>query len=240
MGLSTYHYVRLAEFDEKHDLLISGGEDHRTGQADDEGIKEEDRYTGLIEWTKKRFPFIEDIVYKWSGQVMEPIDSMAYIGKNPGDDNIYIVTGDSGNGMTHGTLGGIIITDIIMERDNPWIKIYSPSRITSKTTGDNLKEVGNMVLQYGDWFTGADIKTPEDLKPGEGGIMSSGFRKIAVYCDEESNLHTCTAVCPHLVAVLQWNADEKTFDCPMHGSRFTTEGKVINGPATSDLKKVNI
>nr|WP_301934301.1 Rieske 2Fe-2S domain-containing protein [Ferruginibacter sp.] len=97
-----------------------------------------------------------------------------------------------------------------------------------------------MVLQYGDWFTGADIKTPEDLKPGEGGIMSSGFRKIAVYCDEESNLHTCTAVCPHLGAVLQWNADEKTFDCPMHGSRFTTEGKVINGPATSDLKKVNI
>ena len=235
-----YHYVRLAEFDEKHDLLISGGEDHRTGQADDEGIKEDDRYTGLIEWTKKRFPFIEDIVYKWSGQVMEPIDSMAYIGKNPGDDNIYIVTGDSGNGMTHGTLGGIIITDIIMERDNPWIEMYSPSRITSKTTGDYLKEVGNMVLQYGDWFTGADIKTPEDVKAGEGGIMSSGFRKIAVYCDEESNLHTCTAVCPHLGAVLQWNADEKTFDCPMHGSRFTTEGKVINGPATSDLKKVNI
>lgn len=134
----------------------------------------------MIEWTKKRFPFIEEIVYKWSGQVMEPIDSMAYIGKNPGDDNIYIVTGDSGNGMTHGTLGGIIITDIIMERDNPWIKIYSPSRITSKTTGDYLKEVGNMVLQYGDWFTGADIKTPEDLKPGEGAIMSSRFRKIAV------------------------------------------------------------
>jgi len=235
-----YHYVRLAEFDEEHDLLISGGEDHRTGQADDEGIKEEDRYTGLIKWTKKHFPFIEDIVYKWSGQVMEPIDSMAYIGKNPGDDNIYIVTGDSGNGMTHGTIGGIIITDIIMERDNPWIKIYSPSRITSKTTGDYLKEVGNMVLQYGDWFTGADIKIPEDLKPGEGGIMSSGFRKIAVYCDEESNLHTCTAVCPHLGAILQWNADEKTFDCPMHGSRFTTEGKVINGPATSDLKKVTI
>ena len=235
-----YHYVRLAEFDEQYDILLVGGEDHRTGQADDEGINEEDRYKKLEDWTKKRFPSIEDIVYKWSGQVMEPIDSLAYIGKNPGDDNIYIITGDSGNGMTHGTLGGLIITDIIMERDNPWIKLYSPSRITLKTTNDYLKEVGNMVVQYGDWFMGADINKTQDLKPGEGGIMSTGFKKIAVYCDEQNNLHTCTAVCPHLGAILQWNADEKTFDCPMHGSRFTTEGKVINSPATSDLKKIVI
>jgi glycine/D-amino acid oxidase-like deaminating enzyme/nitrite reductase/ring-hydroxylating ferredoxin subunit len=233
-----YHYVRLAEYDDQYDLLIAGGEDHRTGQADDENIKEEDRYTKLIEWTRKRFPSIEDISFQWSGQVMEPIDSMAYIGKNPGDDNIYIITGDSGNGMTHGTLGGIIISDIITGKDNPWIKIYSPSRITLKSTSDYLQEVGNMVVQYGDWFGSADIKNLEELKPGEGGIMSSGFKKIAAYCDEENNLHTCTAVCPHLGAILQWNADEKTFDCPMHGSRFTTEGKVINGPATSDLKKV--
>ncbi len=235
-----YHYVRLEKFDEQYDILIAGGEDHRTGQADDEDIKEEDRYTRLIEWTKKRFPIIETIEFKWSGQVMEPIDALAYIGKNPGNDNIYIITGDSGNGMTHGTLGGMIITDIITGKDNPWIKMYSPSRISLKTTGDYLQEVGNMVAQYGDWFTAADIKNIDELKPGEGGIMSSGFKKIAVYCDEENNLHTCTAVCPHLGAILQWNADEKTFDCPMHGSRFTTEGKVINGPATSDLKKLEV
>ncbi|MBC7652267.1 MAG: FAD-binding oxidoreductase, partial [Deinococcales bacterium] len=140
-----YHYVRLAEHDNEHDVLISGGEDHRTGQSMEEGIIEEDRYARLIEWTKKRFPSIEDVAFQWSGQVMEPIDSMAYIGKNPGDDNIYIITGDSGNGMTHGTLGGIIITDIITGKDNPWIEIYSPSRITLKTTSDYLEEVGNMV-----------------------------------------------------------------------------------------------
>ena len=233
-----YHYVRLAEYDEQYDVLISGGEDHRTGQADDEGIKEEDRYTKLTTWTKKHFPGVEDIVFQWSGQVMEPIDSLAYIGKNPGDDNIYIITGDSGNGMTHGTLGGIIITDIIMGKDNPWINIYSPSRITLNTTGEYLTEAINMVAQYGDWFTEGDIKNSEELKPGEGGIMSQGFKKIAVYRDEKNNIHTCTAVCPHLGAILQWNADEKTFDCPMHGSRFTSLGKVINGPASSDLKKV--
>ena len=233
-----YHYVRLAEYDDQYDILICGGEDHRTGQADSEAIKEEDRYTKLIEWTKKRFPSMEEIVFKWSGQVMEPVDSLAYIGKNPGDENIYIITGDSGNGMTHGTLGGLIITDIIMGKENPWAEIYSPSRITLKTTSDYLEEVGNMVAQFGDWFTGGDVKKAEDLKPGEGGIMSKGFKKVAVYCDKDNNIHSCTAVCPHMGGILQWNADEKTFDCPMHGSRFTTEGKVINGPATADLKQV--
>ena len=197
----------------------------------------DDRYFELKKWTKKHFPAIKTIEFKWSGQVMEPLDSLAYIGKNPGEDNIYIITGDSGNGMTHGTLGGLIITDIITGRDNPWIKLYSPSRISLKTAGDYLQEVGNMILQYGDWLTKEDIKEVGDLKPGEGGIISSGLKKITLYRDEQNNLHTCTAVFPHLGGILQWNADEKTFDCPMHGSRFTNEGTVINGPATSDLKK---
>ncbi len=233
-----YHYVRLEEFNEQYDMLIAGGEDHRTGQADDEQINEEGRYTLLEEWTRKHFPAIEKIEFKWSGQVMEPVDSLAYIGKNPGDENIYIITGDSGNGMTHGTLGGMIIKDIITGKENPWIKMYSPSRITLNATGNYLQEVGNMVAQYADWFTPEDIKEAEEIKPGNGAIISSGLTKIAVYRDDENNLHACTAVCPHLGAILQWNADEKTFDCPMHGSRFTIEGTVINGPAASDLKQI--
>jgi len=237
---APYHYLRLEEYDNEFDLLISGGEDHKTGQADDEHIPEEDRYINLIEWTKKRFPAMEEVAYKWSGQVMEPVDSMAFIGKNPGDDNIYIITGDSGNGMTHGTLGGIILTDIITGKENPWVNFYSPSRITLNTTGDYLLEAGNMVAQLVDWITPGDVKKAEELKPGEGGIISAGLKKIAAYRDEQNNLHTCTAVCPHLGGILQWNAEEKSFDCPLHGSRFTTEGKVINGPAKSDLKKIEI
>jgi glycine/D-amino acid oxidase-like deaminating enzyme/nitrite reductase/ring-hydroxylating ferredoxin subunit len=235
-----YHYVRLEEFNEQYDLLISGGEDHKTGQADDENIPEEDRYGRLIEWTKKRFPAIEQIVYKWSGQVMEPIDSMAFIGKNPGNDNIYIITGDSGNGMTHGTLGGMILSDIISGKDNPWIDLYSPSRITLKTADDYIHEVGNMTAQLVDWISKGDIKEAAELKPGEGGIISSGLKKIAVYRDDQNCLHSHTAVCPHLGGILQWNNDEKSFDCPLHGSRFTTAGKVINGPAKGGLKKVDI
>ncbi len=235
---APYHYVRLEELDSEYDLLISGGEDHRTGQADDENISERERYQKLINWTKEKFPEMQEVIYRWSGQVMEPIDSLAYIGRNPGDDNIYIITGDSGNGMTHGTLGGLIISDIIAGRKNPWEDLYNPSRITLWATEEYLHEVGNMLSQFGDWFSNGDAKQLSDLKKGEGAILSSGLRKAAAYRDESDCLHLCSAVCPHLGAILQWNADEKTFDCPMHGSRFTPQGKVINGPAVNDLKKI--
>lgn len=233
-----YHYVRLEEFDKEYDILIVGGEDHRTGQGDDENINEEDRYDRLTEWTKKHFPAIEEVAFKWSGQVMEPLDSLAYIGKNPGNDNIYIITGDSGNGMTHGTLGGLILKDLILERENPWARIYSPSRVTLSTAGNYLSEVGNMVAQFADWFTPEDIKHASELEEDQGGVLVSGLRKLTIYRDSNNKLHTCSAVCPHMGGILQWNADEKTFDCPLHGSRFTYDGKVINGPASSDLKKV--
>jgi nitrite reductase/ring-hydroxylating ferredoxin subunit len=233
---APYHYVRMAEYD--LDLLISGGEDHRTGQADDEHIAEENRYHKLVAWTKSRFPEMKEMLYQWSGQVMEPVDSLAYIGKNPGDDNVYIITGDSGNGMTHATLGGIIITDIIMGRDNVWEALYSPSRITLSSTVDYLQEVGNMVAQFGDWFSNGDIHQLDELKPGQGAIISSGLKKAAAYRDLNNEVHLCSAVCPHLGGILQWNADEQSFDCPLHGSRFTATGEVINGPASCDLKKI--
>ena len=233
-----YHYVRLESFDEQYDVLIVGGEDHKTGQSEDNNIHEEDRYKKLEAWAKEYFPSFRNIDFKWSGQVIEPIDSLAFIGKNPGDENIYIITGDSGNGMTHGTLGGLIISDIITGKLNQWVKIYDPARITLKTSLNYLHEVGNMVKQYADWFTKNGLSEIEKLIPGEGGIFTSETKKYAIYKDEKYEIHVCSAVCPHLGAILQWNNDEKTFDCPMHGSRFTTDGIVINGPATTNLKKI--
>jgi len=234
-----YHYVRLEPFNEEYDLLISGGEDHKTGQADEEQVTEEQRYENLIMWTKNKFPYFDDIEYKWSGQVMEPVDCLAFIGKNPGDNNIYIITGDSGNGMTHGTIGGILLTDLILGNKNPWEEIYSPSRITFRTADDFISETGNMAYKMvKDWVSGGDVDNEEDLKAGEGAVIVSGLKKVAAYRDNEGILHTCSAVCPHLGGVLQWNPDEKSFDCPLHGSRFTTDGVVVNGPAITDLKKV--
>ena len=235
-----YHYVRLEPFDDRHDILISGGEDHKTGQADEENLPEEHRYAALISWTKQHFPYFNEIAYKWSGQVMEPVDCLAFLGKNPGDDNIYIITGDSGNGMTHCTIGGILINDLINGKQNSWEEIYSPSRITFKTGGDFISEVGNMAYKMAKDWVSSDAAKPSDIKSGEGAIMSHGLKKMAVYRDENGNLHTCSAVCPHMGGILQWNNEEKSFDCPLHGSRFTTEGIVINGPAISDLEKAKI
>ena len=233
-----YHYVRLEPLDNNFDLLISGGEDHKTGMADQENVSEEQRHNNLISWTKQHFPYFSKVEYKWSGQVMEPVDSLAFIGKNPGEDNIYIITGDSGNGMTHCTLGGLIINDIIMGNPNAYVDLYDPSRITLRTGIDFLKEVGNMAYTMAkDWVATDDIKDVSELEPTKGAVISKGIDKIAVYKDADGTVHSCSGVCPHLGGVLQWNDDEKSFDCPLHGSRFTAYGTVINGPAITDLKK---
>jgi glycine/D-amino acid oxidase-like deaminating enzyme/nitrite reductase/ring-hydroxylating ferredoxin subunit len=233
-----YHYVRLQPYNDSYDLLIAGGEDHKTGQAEKENIPEENRYTALINWTRERFPMVEAIVYKWSGQVMEPVDCMAFIGRNPGDKNIFIATGDSGNGMTHGTIAGMLIRDLVMGRENKWEKLYDPSRITLKATGDFLQEVGNMAVQYLDYLSPGDVKSLNEVKPDQGAIINLGAKKTAVYRDDQNVLHAFSAICPHLGCVVQWNASEKSFDCPCHGSRFTCLGKVVNGPALGDLKKI--
>ncbi|MBO9636463.1 MAG: FAD-dependent oxidoreductase [Chitinophagaceae bacterium] len=237
---APYHYVRLQSFTEEHDLLIAGGEDHKTGRADEEGIPEERRYQALINWLKVYFPKAGEIAYNWSGQVMEPIDHLAFIGLNPGNDNIYIITGDSGNGMTHGTLGGMIVSDLIQGIENPWTELYSPKRKPLKDLGTYLSEVMNMAAQYADFFTEADIKNLEELAPGNGAIFGKGMKRMAVYKEENGRLNAFSAVCPHLGCVVQWNADERSFDCPCHGSRFTKEGQLINGPAISPLKKIDI
>jgi Rieske Fe-S protein len=230
----------LQAYTDQHDLLIAGGEDHKTGQADSEHIPEEDRYERLIEWTRHHFPSMQEISYRWSGQVMEPLDSLAFIGRNPGNENIYIITGDSGNGMTHGTIGGLIITDLINGKENLWAEIYKPTRIPLKVAGTYMREVLNMAGQYSDWLSKGDVQSFEEIANDEGAIISSGLKKLAAYRNEHGELHVFNATCPHLGCVVQWNADEKTFDCPCHGSRFSKEGAVINGPAVSDLKIINL
>jgi glycine/D-amino acid oxidase-like deaminating enzyme/nitrite reductase/ring-hydroxylating ferredoxin subunit len=235
-----YHYVRLQPFNETHDLLIAGGEDHKTGQADKENLEEKQRYAKLERWTRNHFPSMTEIVYHWSGQVMEPVDMMAFIGKNPGDKNIYIATGDSGNGMTHGTIAGMLISDLILGRNNPWTNLYDPSRITLKAAKEFLTEAGNMTAQYLDYFQPGDVESINLLAPGQGAIVNMKGKKVAVYKDESQMVHTFSAVCPHMGCILQWNSDERSFDCPCHGSRFTCMGAVVNGPAIGDMERVEV
>jgi glycine/D-amino acid oxidase-like deaminating enzyme/nitrite reductase/ring-hydroxylating ferredoxin subunit len=228
-----YHYVRLVPATEG-DVLIVGGEDHKTGQEDDAA----ERFARLMTWTRERFPITGDAVYSWSGQIMEPIDGIAFIGRNPGDaKNVYIATGDSGNGMTHGTIAGMLLTDLILGRDNPWATLYDPSRITLRAASEFAKENLNVAVQYAGLVTGGEIDSTDQLATDTGAVVRRGVTKIAAYRDPTGQLHELSAICPHLGCVVQWNSAEKTWDCPCHGSRFDARGKVINGPAITGLHR---
>ena len=226
-----YHYVRL-QADDRHDVLIVGGEDHKTGQANDGN----ERFARLESWTRERFPETGEVQFRWSGQVMEPVDGLAFIGRNPLDeDNVYIATGDSGQGMTHGTIAGILLTDLMQGRKNEWEDLYDPSRVPLRSLPAYASENINVAGQYTDYLTAGDIKSESELKPGEGAVMRDGVSKVAVYRDDAGQVHKVTAVCPHLGCVVAWNSTERTWDCPCHGSRFSAEGRVYQGPANSDL-----
>jgi glycine/D-amino acid oxidase-like deaminating enzyme/nitrite reductase/ring-hydroxylating ferredoxin subunit len=228
-----YHYVRVQSADAGHDILIVGGEDHKTGQANDAG----DRFRRLEDWTRQRFP-VEGFDYQWSGQVMEPIDGLALIGRNPLDsDNVYVVTGDSGNGMTHGTIAGILLTDVIAGRDNPWSSLYDPSRKSLGAVMEFAKENLNVAAQYSDLLTPGEVNDVADVAPGTGAILRRGASKRAVYRDEGGAVHEHSAICTHLGCVVRWNSTEKTWDCPCHGSRFHHDGHVVNGPAIRGLNE---
>lgn len=234
-----YHYVRLQALPESEssgELLIVGGEDHKTGQANDA----EERYRRIEEWTRKRFPTSGDAVYRWSGQVLETIDGLAFIGRNPLDSqNVYIATGDSGQGMTHGTIAGILITDLIVGRPNPWSTLYDPSRKTLRAAGRYLQENLNVAAQYTAWVTGGDVGSTQSIASGTGAIVRDGLSKVAAYRDEHGLLHRCSAVCPHLGCIVEWNRNESTWDCPCHGSRFDKQGHLLCGPANSDLETIS-
>ncbi len=230
--LDPYHYVRLQPGSGAEDVLIVGGEDHKTGQADDQAS----RHARLEAWARERFPMLGAVEFRWSGQVLETIDGLAFIGRNPGDEpNVFVATGDSGMGMTHGTIAGLLLTDLILGRENPWAALYDPARKTLRAAGEFARENLNVLGQYGDWLTGGEVTSPDDIAPGKGAVIRRGLTKVAAYRDEQDVVHERSAVCTHLGCIVGWNDAEKTWDCPCHGSRFDPLGRVLNGPANRDL-----
>lgn len=202
-----YKYVRLTECDENSDYLAVGEGDHKVGQEDTLAPFRE-----LEEWTLARFPQVESIDYKWSGHVNEPVDFMAFIGLNQGMKHTYIVTGDSGNGLTHGVLAGKLIADNITGETNPWTSVYDPKRVVSivKSLPSMISHDLPINTQY-KRFLQSDITDIEDLSPGEGGVLNPLTSKpLAVYKDEGGKVNKFSALCPHLKGVVCWNTAEKS------------------------------
>jgi Rieske Fe-S protein len=191
----------------------------------------------LEEWARKKFPTLGEVRYRWSGQVQEPADGLGFIGRAVTDkQEVFVITGDSGMGLTHGTIGGLLINDQIAGRSNPWEKLYDPAR--KMLNQEFITENANTVSQYRDLLTPGEVKSVEDVPAGHGAVIREGMTKIAVYRDEQGKAHKCSAICTHLQCVVKWNDVEKSWDCPCHGSRFDPMGKVVMGPAIDDLPPV--
>jgi glycine/D-amino acid oxidase-like deaminating enzyme/nitrite reductase/ring-hydroxylating ferredoxin subunit len=233
---NPYHYLRLQPDPSAlstHEILMIGGEDHKTGQSQ----RPEACYLRLENWARQRCPMIEAITDHWSGQVMEPVDGLAFLGHNPMDrNNIYVITGHSGNGMTYSLVAMQLIRDQIFGHANAWEALYDPSRINLRSVGTFIQENANVAAQYADWVKAGDYENTDQIPNGGGAIIREGAHLIAAYRDAIGQLTTCSAVCPHLGGVVRWNSAEKSFDCPCHGSRFDAKGRVIEGPSAASLK----
>jgi len=230
-----YHYVRIDQTTNNHDVLLVGGADHKVGQMRDKQLP----FEQLEQWTRERFKQAGDVLYRWSGQVQEPDDGVAFIGKAPtAKPNVYVITGDSGMGLTHGTLGAMLVRDLIIGRENTWASLYDPLRKPLHAKTEFIKENLNAMATYVDYVTPGQVSSENDVLPGEGALIREGLKKLAVYREDGGKLHKMSAICPHLGCIVQWNSIEKSWDCPCHGSRFKCTGEVVMGPSVTGLPEV--
>jgi len=231
--LDPYHYVRLQPGGNGLDIVIVGGEDHRSGEANDA----DDRFAALTEWMRRALPPLGREIHRWSGQVLEPIDGMAFIGRDPGSERIFVATGDSGQGITHGALAGLMIKDLIVTGASRWAEAFDPARKPLAAIGEYLSENLAAPKNLAEYIAPGEIDSWDQLKPGEGAIVRSGLRKVAAFRDDDGKLHLRSAVCPHLGCQVKWNAFERCWDCPCHGSQFAPNGEALNAPAFSPLQE---
>lgn len=234
---NPYHYYRTQEIDNKK-FLIAGGEDHKTGHEENTN----QCFRKLESYINKYYP-VESIAYKWSSQYFEPVDGLPYIGHLPGNrKNVYTATGFSGNGMIFGTLSAIILHDLIITGDSKYKNLFNPARIKPVAGFTNfIKEAADVVAHFiGDKLVTDKISELAEIAPGEAKVVKYDGHTLAIYKDENSNLHAVNSACTHIKCTVAWNNAEKSWDCPCHGSRFGMDGEVLTGPARRELEKIEL
>jgi len=225
---NPFHYLRVDRH-EDHDVLIFGGEDHKTGQT----VHTEDCYARLEDHLRRLVPATA-ITHRWSGQVVETVDGLPYIGGNA--DGQFIATGFSGNGMTFGVVAALMARDHITGQENGWEETFSPSRVELGATIDYIRENSDFPYLMVRDRIGIEEGDFSSIAPGDGRVMKMDGHSCAVCRDDDGTIHKLSAICPHMGCVVAWNHAEKTWDCPCHGSRFSAEGEVIAGPAETNLE----
>ncbi|MGP1373379.1 MAG: FAD-dependent oxidoreductase [Almyronema sp.] len=226
----NYRSLRTTPTDDGATLLLVGGEGHKVG--DDSATDE--RYQRLEAYLQSHFGVTP--AYRWSTQDFISFDNLPYIGKlTPASNHTYVATGFSLWGMSKSILSAMLLTDTLLGVGNPWASLYDATRPTPFVTQTSIKQNLDVGTRWiGDRFKGL-FDSPAEVKPGEGKLVTDKGDKIAAYRDEAGELHTVSAVCPHLGCIVAWNAAEKSWDCPCHGSRFSCDGDILHGPAVHPL-----
>jgi glycine/D-amino acid oxidase-like deaminating enzyme/nitrite reductase/ring-hydroxylating ferredoxin subunit len=227
-----YHYLRIDPH-RGFDYAIFGGQDHKTGQETDTAAC----HAALEATARAILPGLE-ITHRWSGQVVETNDGLPFIGETAPKQ--FAATGYGGNGMTFGTLGGMMAHDCAIGRKNPWRELLDPSRTTilGGTWNYLTENIDYPYYMIRDRFAGAEARTLRAVRRGEGRIVDLGGTKVAAYRSEQGKTTLLSPVCTHMGCEVAWNKAEQTWDCPCHGSRFTPAGKVLAGPAEDPLPPV--
>ena len=216
-------------------LLLVGGEGHKVGTV----TNTEECYQKLENYARDSFS-IDTFAYRWSNQDMVSFDKLPYIGNlTPFNHHIYVATGFSLWGMSKGTMAGMLLSDLILGQDNPYAQLYDATRATPFLTPESVKQGIDVASRWiGDRFKGLQSSSFSELTHGEAKLLTIDNEKVAAYRDEQGTVHAVSAVCTHLACIVSWNNAEKSWDCACHGSRFSCDGKVIQGPAVKDLHKI--
>jgi len=235
--LEAYHYVRIQPAGADGDWLIVGGEDHRSGTADDGS----DRFDRLEKWARKNYPALGEVSHRWSGQVMEPSDFLPYSGRTPHSKRTFLHTGDSGMGMTNAVAGALNFAALLDGGKAHFAELFDPARkpLSRAGLGEYVKGQGAVLANLAEYVTQGEIDSADELKPGEGAVVRRGKSKIAAWRAPGGKLVERSAVCPHAGCIVHWNGTEQCWDCPCHGSQFKPDGSVINGPAIGPLAEVD-
>ncbi len=232
-----YHYYRTQLVDDQPYLIV-GGYDHKTGHEENTT-----RSFAQLEAHVRGLFNVEKIAHQWSSQYYEPADGLPYIGSLPGHTgNIYVASGFGGNGITYSHVAAMVLTDILNNVDTPYQKLFNPNRIKPVAGFTSfISHNADVIKEFvGQWFSGDKIEGLADMARGEGKLVTLEGKKIALYKDEEGQLHAVNPTCTHMKCAVAWNSGERTWDCPCHGARYSIDGKVITGPASRDLELVSI
>jgi glycine/D-amino acid oxidase-like deaminating enzyme/nitrite reductase/ring-hydroxylating ferredoxin subunit len=217
------------------ELLLVGGEGHGTGT----GGNTEERYQRLERFAREHWE-VESVEYRWSSQDNVTSDRLPYVGRlTPWNDRVLMATGFAKWGLAAGTAAALVLDALVRDRDHPWARLFNPSRLTPLASAPTLvKENTKTALRFvGDRVTKRGTRSLEALAPGEGDIVRADGEKVAGYRDDEGRLFAVSTRCTHLGCQVNWNAAERSWDCPCHGSRFAPAGEVLHGPAVQPLEQ---